>query len=539
MKGIELVRETLALRETERPPWVPFVGVHGAYLLKETARNYLNSPELLVTGISKAVEEYDPDGLPVVFDLQIEAEALGCKLEWSDHNPPAVISHPLAENIILEDLRIPEKQNGRIGIVMKASREIKNNHPDLALYGLVTGPFTLGLHLLGTDIFIRMLEEPDYVKALLNFTAQAGMTMADYYLEAGCDVIAIVDPMTSQIDTDSFRNFITKPAKEIFNHIRKKDAFSSFFVCGHAQHNIEAMCECQPDNISIDENIPLEYVKDIALGNKISFGGNMKLTVVLLMGTEEDAQREALDCIDIGGKKGFILSPGCDLPMATPPRNIRAITELIKDVYKQDVIRTIEHTGEAIDRLNMKDYGQSDKVIVDIITLDSESCAPCQYMVEAVRKVVPHFEGIVEWREHAIKKIDSVTFMSSLMVKNIPTICIDGKIAFVSQIPPKHELIAAIQKRINEKLKLKIRSKQGEMLLLCKEKSECTDLKSKLQIAIKELGKDIKIKISTDPNLIASYGITQTPALVAVNYRVKSQGESPSLEVMKEWIKEI
>ena len=169
----------------------------------------------------------------------------------------------------------------------------------------------------------------------------------------------------------------------------------------------------------------------------------------------------------------------------------------------------------------------------------SESCAPCQYMVEAVRKVVPHFEGIVEWREHAIKKIDSVTFMSSLMVKNIPTICIDGKIAFVSQIPPKHELIAAIQKRINEKLKLKIRSKQGEMLLLCKEKSECTDLKSKLQIAIKELGKDIKIKISTDPNLIASYGITQTPALVAVNYRVKSQGESPSLEVMKEWIKEI
>jgi thiol-disulfide isomerase/thioredoxin len=94
----------------------------------------------------------------------------------------------------------------------------------------------------------------------------------------------------------------------------------------------------------------------------------------------------------------------------------------------------------------MKDYGQADKVIVDIITLDSESCAPCQYMVEAVKKVAPQFEGVVEWREHAIKKMDAVTFMSSLMVKNIPTICIDGKIVFVSKIPPKGELIAAIQK---------------------------------------------------------------------------------------------
>ena len=57
----------------------------------------------------------------------------------------------------------------------------------------------------------------------------------------------------------------------------------------------------------------------------------------------------------------------------------------------------------------------------------------------------------VEWREHAIKKMDAVTFMSSLMVKNIPTICIDGQIKFVSQIPPQAELIKAIQERINEK----------------------------------------------------------------------------------------
>ena len=43
------------------------------------------------------------------------------------------------------------------------------------------------------------------------------------------------------------------------------------------------MCDCRPDNVSIDENIPLGFVKEIALKKGISFGGNMKLTVVLLI----------------------------------------------------------------------------------------------------------------------------------------------------------------------------------------------------------------------------------------------------------------
>jgi uroporphyrinogen decarboxylase len=160
-------------------------------------------------------------------------------------------------------------------------------------------------------------------------------------------------------------------------------------------------------------------------------------------------------------------------------------------------------------------------------------------MVEAVKKITPHFEGIVEWREHAIKKLEAVTFMSSLMVKNIPTICIDGKIAFVSQIPPKQVLIAAIQKRINEKLKLKIKSKKGEIFVLGRNDEECLPLKIEVQRASEELGKSIEVKVITDKNQLATFGITETPALVLAEYKVKSKGSSPSVEVIKEWIKEL
>lgn len=539
MNGLELIKKTISLQPVERVPWVPFVGVHGGFLSGVDAETYLKSAEEIVKGVSKAIEKYNPDGIPVVFDLQIEAEILGCKLQWAPHNPPAVISHPLAEGVSISDLKIPSENDGRISVVVEATKKLRAKYPNIALYGLITGPFTLALHLMGTDIFMKLFEAPEEVIEVMEFCTKVGNKMAEYFMDAGCDIIAVVDPMTSQIDPLTFETFVTPYVSEIFSFVREKQKLSSFFVCGHAQQNIEAMCDCRPDNVSIDENIPLDFVKKIALKKGISFGGNMKLTVVLLMGNEDDARENAMECLDMAGKTGFILAPGCDLPMNTPSENIKAVSELVHDPYKQDVVRALDKKESTLEIFNMKDYGQADKVIVDIITLDSESCAPCQYMVEAVKKVAPQFDGVVEWREHAIKKMEAVTFMSSLMVKNIPTICIDGKIAFVSKIPPKGDLIAAIQKRVNEKLKLKIKSKRSEILILCEDKNECKTLNAKIQRATTELGKDVDVKIISDKAQMAGFGVVKGPAVVSVNYKLKSEGNVPSLDVIKEWIKEL
>lgn len=189
------------------------------------------------------------------------------------------------------------------------------------------------------------------------------------------------------IDVDA-ENYL-KSAQNMIS-VRKKEKLSSFFVCGHAQQNIEAMCNCRPDNVSIDENIPLEYVKEIALSKKISFGGNLKLTVVLLMGDADDAKQDG--------------------------------------------------------------------------------------------------------RKHPIKKMEVVSFMSSLIVKNIPTICIDGKIVFVSQIPPQNLLIEAIQKRINEKLKLKIKSKRSEILIFGETEQECREMNKRVKRAIAELENQLQFQ---------------------------------------------
>ena len=49
-----------------------------------------------------------------------------------------------------------------------------------------------------------MYDDEDYVADLLAYCNKVCFRMAQYYIEAGMDVIAVVDPLISQISTDHF-----------------------------------------------------------------------------------------------------------------------------------------------------------------------------------------------------------------------------------------------------------------------------------------------------------------------------------------------
>jgi len=538
MTGKQLVLATLRNQPADRTPWVPFVGCHAAALLGMPADEYLRSGDAIVRGVSAAIERYQPDGIPVTFDLQIEAEALGCDVVWAKENPPAVASHPL-ESTPLASLRVPGPDAGRIPIMLDAARSLTSRYPDIAFYGLITGPFTLALHLLGPNIFMLMYDQPQAVHDVMAFCRDVAHAMAGYYLDAGCDVIALVDPMTSQIGPEHFREFVAPYVTPVFDAIRARGALSSFFVCGHAQGNIEAMCDTRPDNISIDENIQLAYVRDVARPRGISFGGNLQLTVVLLFGTKQDCMRNAIDCLTVGGTQGFVLSPGCDIPYATPPANLETVMQIVRDPYQRDVARALATAAAPEITLDMSDYGKLDRVVIDIITLDSEACAPCQYMVEAVKAVMPVFEDLVVWREHKIKARESVEFMTALMVRNVPTICIDGEIVFVSRIPSRDELIRAIQARLNRKVRHQLKQFSARVLVLAEDDDAGRATLENVRQAVKELGVLLPVEFVTDPSVRTRYEVEHVPAVVTIQNAIKSSGKVPKTEIIKEWLKEL
>jgi uroporphyrinogen decarboxylase len=443
MNSKELVLNAIKNSEVDRIPWVPFVGCHAASLIDVDCETYFNNADHIVNGVLKAYELYQPDGLPALFDLQIEAEAMGCSLAYSKDNPPAVSSHILEKGATLSELRIPTEKDGRFPLVLDATRRIVKELGDkIAIYGLITGPFTLALHLKGTDIFYDMIDEPEEVKDLMEFCKEVCINTARMYLEAGCDIIAVVDPMTSQISPDNFEEFVTPYVTPVFELVRGEGKESSFFVCGNAKRNIEEMCRTKPDNISIDENIPLDFVVETCRPYGVSVGGNIKLTLTMLFGSRMDNVNDAKNCMQIGGNKGFILSPGCDMPYATPIDNVKAITSTVHgnvtEIFdSEDVMAGVEYI--------LPDYVNEKQVIVDCITLDSVSCAACQYTMESVMAAAAPLGSKVKVIEHKIKEKEGVACMMKLGATNVPTIIVDGVIKYVSILPDNTELTACFQ----------------------------------------------------------------------------------------------
>ncbi len=446
--GRGLLLRAIRNEVTWRPAWVPFVGVHGGKLIGERAPRYLRSSSLMAGGLIKAAELYRPDALPVCFDLQLEAEVLGCCLNWPEDSPPSVADHPLEAGRSLSDLPSFDPSQGRFPVVFETLGVLKREFgAEVGLYGLICGPFTLALHLMGNGIFLSMFDHPDYVKAVIAFCAAVGSRVATAYLENGADVVAVVDPMTSQISPRHFADFVAGPLDQIFGEIRRRKGLSSLFVCGDATRNLEVMNETGCDNISIDENIPLAKVRDITRTSNKSFGGNLKLTSTLLLGDDDDSRLDAIRCVDIGGGCGFVLSPGCDLPYATPETNLQAVSEMVRDGYSREVAkRTIVAKSGSEVKPDLPDcYTGLPHVQIDVITLDSASCAPCQYMMEAVQRAAKQVKVPVIAKEHRIMTREGLSAMARLEVGQIPSICIDGAVAFASIIPDQATLAATIE----------------------------------------------------------------------------------------------
>lgn len=453
--GRELVLQALKFEETERAPWVPFTGVHCAQLLGMDADVYLQSVDNVVRGVEKAAEMYLADGVCPLFDLQIEAEVLGCNLKWSKKNPPAVTSHVLEEGKTLADLPPFTKDSGRVPLSLEVTHRLKSEIGDkVALIGLVCGPFTLAMHLAGSSFLTGMIENPDMANEVLSFAAEVAKKYAGWYLDAGADAVALVDPLTSQISPRHFKRFVAPYVAPAIEYVRGRDGLITLFCCGDATKNIELMMQCNPHGIAFDEQIDMAMARELADKYQVAIEGNLHHTATLLFGNPVESVADAKKSLSLGGGKGFILSPGCDLTFDIPAYNLEAVSKYAVDGIEPSDTDGFLSLEAALAKCDAAAEGFEDipivpgKVFAEVVTLDSEGCAPCQYMLEAIKQVMPRFGDKLSYRETLIKSLAGIKRVQELGVKTLPSILLNNEIVFDNIIPTESELVKEIEKRL-------------------------------------------------------------------------------------------
>ena len=451
--GKELVMKVFAHEKMDSVPWVPFAGVHAGKLKGYTAEELLKEEDKLVEALLEVYRLYTPDGMPIMFDLQVEAEFLGCELFWAKNNPPAVKSHPLAKDkSILCECRLPTEESGRLPMILSAKRRIKAEIGDkTALYGLICGPFTLASHLRGTEIFMDMMNEPDYVKELIGFCSQVAIEMSRMYIAAGMDVIAVVDPLISQVSPSHIEKMMSESFTAIFDFVRAQGALSSFFVCGNATNQIEVMCKMNPDGISVDENVNLAAAKEITDKYNLTIGGNIPLTTTMLFGTQESNMKSVIDLLDsIKDHRNLIISPGCDMPYDTPIENTIAVAQAVKHTDQaREMVKNYQASFDDIE-VELPDYKNLDKALIELFLLDPDQCAACTYMLNSVVDAYDEIKDIAEYRVYKYFIKEDIARTRKMGIANLPTMCLNGEQKWISIIPSKEEFITAVKESIKK-----------------------------------------------------------------------------------------
>ena len=451
MQPKEYVFAALRHETTSQVPWVPFAGVHAGVLCGYDAEEVLKDGDKLFQSLMEVNKLYRPCGQPVVFDLQLEAEILGCDLVWTKDGPPSVKTHPLEENPVVPcRCTLPKADDGRLPMVLDVMRRMKAAVGETtALYGLICGPFTLASHLRGNDIFMDMFDDEDYVHNLLDFCVDVAKRMCSFYIDAGMDVLAVVDPLVSQVSAAHFEDFLSAPFTSLFDFIREKGAFSSFFVCGDATRNIEVMCKTGPDSISIDENVNLIAAKAITDKYNIAIGGNIPLTSVMLHGTQQDNMKYVVELLDqVGDTRNLIVAPGCDMPYAIPVENGIAVAQAVWNTEEvREILKNYVAVEEDIE-VELPDYAHLSKPFMEVFTLDSATCAACTYRMGAASEAKERFGDAIDMIEYKFTKKENIARCKKMGVKNLPSIYIDGELKFSSIIPTRDELDAALNESL-------------------------------------------------------------------------------------------
>lgn len=191
----ERVERTYALEPVDKPPFVPAVYEHKARLIGRSPSEVGSSLDLLLEALDKELEIYDPDVLTVGVDVyNVEAEAAGCEVRYFGSGPdvPAIVGPILDGPAGLGRLRRPDPgRDGRMPLFLEAATRLaRAKARDLFVRGAVTGPFSLACALAGTEaVLVATLEDPAFVRGLLDFAAQVTIDFATAFRARGVEPV--------------------------------------------------------------------------------------------------------------------------------------------------------------------------------------------------------------------------------------------------------------------------------------------------------------------------------------------------------------
>jgi uroporphyrinogen decarboxylase len=318
--GRHYMISALKRRYADRLPTTLLIGPYCARLAGHTVRDILTDPRKSADAHLAFYERFKPDSLIVYNDIYLEAEAIGCRLDFPEDN----ISHP--KEVLLRDkaglarLRVPDPgKDGRIPYFLEVCQRVSSQVKATASMGLGhSGPWNIAIHLRGAEaLLMDTVDDPAFVHALMGFATEVVRAMGDALIQAGfAPSLGEAAASCSLISPTIYRQFIKPYHTELCNHFRSKRVPMALHICGYIDPIMQDILDTGISFLSVDAPSSLKKMK--ALGSdRVTLMGNVR-TTLFSDGTREEMEAAIADCIESAAEgSGYILASGCEIPLSS------------------------------------------------------------------------------------------------------------------------------------------------------------------------------------------------------------------------------
>jgi len=302
-----------------------------------------------------AAAPYEVCGIEAVrpqFDISLEAEVLGCKLDWNKPDRPPVTGPAYTDP---SDITWPDnlEEAGRIPVVLGAIDELRKRYDGmLPVIPVLTSPFTVAGHIAGVENMARWTKTaPEkahaFIEAATDFVIAYGKLQTAY----GAHILFLADPSASGdlISAETYREFVLPSHKRIAKEIGCPQILH---ICGDASKLLPYIKQSGIDCFSFDA-VPVWYCRQV-VGNEMSILGSLDVIDLMPNGTPEQVYNRTRECILQGAD---IVGTSCGVSFGTSLENLRAYVRACKETSipkYDDVEDLIRQIGVGIGR-NMKE----------------------------------------------------------------------------------------------------------------------------------------------------------------------------------------
>ena len=294
----------------------------------KTYGEFASDYKVLVESNIKALEYFDMDMVGLISDPYRETSAFGARVLFPDEAVPKceeIIIRSLEDVKQLKnpDLYASERTRDRIEGAKYFKQLLKG---DVPVIGWIEGPLAEACDLAGVgEMLMQLMIDPDFSNSLMDKCVVTAKEFARLQIEEGCDIIGMGDAICSQIDIDTYNNYIRDRHKEIIQYIHDLGGKVKLHICGNITHLLPSIKDIDTDILDLDWQVNLDDAYK-TVGPDIVRCGNIDPVIVQNKTADEikDITRSILE--KEKGRK-HIISAGCEITVNTPVENLLAMRE--------------------------------------------------------------------------------------------------------------------------------------------------------------------------------------------------------------------